>query len=251
MKYFNAGESLEFILAENKEITYHIHNHVSKYVVGLVLDGNVELVQNAQTTLCVQDDLFIIPVFAAHALRLMDLSSRLLVLCIADSFLEQNDESICSHKLQCLTASLRESCLINETQETAFFDALDVICRMNKEKEKLPEPIEIVTRKVVEMPEENWNLDELADSIYINKYYLIRKFKKTIGLTPHYFQIQNRIRKAQRLLLTDRSISDTAVEMGFFDQSHFDKAFRAVMGISPQEYVTSIESLHQKTQEKE
>ncbi|NLK95282.1 MAG: AraC family transcriptional regulator [Clostridiales bacterium] len=59
-------------------------------------------------------------------------------------------------------------------------------------------------------------------------------------LTPHYFQIQNRIRKSQLLLQQGYSVVFTASEIGFYDQSHFVKSFRKVFGISPLEYIYSL-----------
>lgn len=37
----------------------------------------------------------------------------------------------------------------------------------------------------------------MAQNAFLNKYHFIRSFKAEAGLTPHQFQIQNRIRKAQ------------------------------------------------------
>lgn len=88
-------------------------------------------------------------------------------------------------------------------------------------------------------------IEALAADIFVSKYYLIRKFKNCIGMTPHRFCIQNRIRKSQGMLDEDKSISGIATEMGFYDQSHFDKAFRRIVGISPSEYVHSKKKIEQ------
>lgn len=73
--------------------------------------------------------------------------------------------------------------------------------------------------------------------MYTSKYHLlIRKFKEEIGLTPHEFQIQNQIRKAQRLLEHDLLVAEVVLAAGFYDQSHFIKHFRNIMGITPSEY---------------
>ena len=65
------------------------------------------------------------------------------------------------------------------------------------------------------------SVETLAADIYVSKYYFIRKFRNSIGMTPHQFCIQNRIRKSQRLLDGKKTISGIAAEMGFYDQSHF------------------------------
>lgn len=79
--------------------------------------------------------------------------------------------------------------------------------------------------------------------MYLSKYYMIRKFKNDVGLTPHKFLLQNRIRKAQRLLQKGLKVADVAAEMGFYDQSHFVKSFRKVMKIPPEEYLQSVKKI--------
>lgn len=241
MRYFHSGEAIEFVLAENKEHTYGKHNHVSKYVAGLILTGCVEIFDGVKTIEAIEDDLFIIPIYRVHALKLKDTKAKVITMCVGVEFLEQYSIDEGKKNLTALMQHLFQDKLINEKQESAYLDAYDVIYQMYQEQEKLPEQIHNITQKVIHTPEMDWNLDDLANSIYINKYYFIRKFKDTIGLTPHFFQIQNRIRKAQHLLQEGYSVTDTAMEMGFYDQSHFDKAFRNIMGISPKEYLESLE----------
>ena len=87
--------------------------------------------------------------------------------------------------------------------------------------------------------EEPVSLGQLAKDIHISKFHLIRKFKREVGMTPHRFHIQNRIRKAQSRLQKDENIAAVAVGMGFYDQSHFNKSFKKIVGISPKEYLDS------------
>lgn len=86
-------------------------------------------------------------------------------------------------------------------------------------------------------------LDTLAGELYISKYYLIRKCKRNLGLTPHKLHLQNRIRKAQALLSAKSSATEASVTTGFYDQSHFDRMFKKIVGISPTEYVASCKIL--------
>ena len=60
--------------------------------------------------------------------------------------------------------------------------------------------IKILTDKITSHPEQELSIETLAADIFVSKYYLIRKFRNSIGMTPHQFCIQNRIRKSQGLL---------------------------------------------------
>ena len=61
----------------------------------------------------------------------------------------------------------------------------------------------------------------MAKNALLSKYHFIRNFKAEVGLTPHQFQIQNRIRKAQRLIHKTDTITEVALATGFCNQSHF------------------------------
>ena len=107
--------------------------------------------------------------------------------------------------------------------------------------------IKILANKITSHPEQELSIKTLAADIFVSKYYLIRKFKNSVGMTPHQFCIQNRIRKSQGLLDEEKTISRIAAEMGFYDQSHFDKAFQKIVGISPSEYIHSKKQIVQST----
>jgi len=78
-------------------------------------------------------------------------------------------------------------------------------------------------------------LDEISKKYNLSKEHIIRVFKKELGLTPHAFITNYKINQAKNLLLTNslKSLSEVAIETGFYDQSHFSKAFKRVFAITP------------------
>ena len=79
-------------------------------------------------------------------------------------------------------------------------------------------------------------LPEIAASADCSVYHLCRIFKKFAGVTVHQFLTQLRLRNAlERLLDSDRSILNVALDLGFSSQSHFTSAFRMAFGLSPGE----------------
>ena len=79
-------------------------------------------------------------------------------------------------------------------------------------------------------------LDDMAMQTHFSKYHLLRLFKQEVGLTPHQFQLQNRIRKAQKQILCCTSMAEVALDAGFCDQSHFIRQFEKLLGLSPTRY---------------
>ena len=58
--------------------------------------------------------------------------------------------------------------------------------------------------------------------------------KASTGVSPHRYQLDTRIGKAQELLLMKgESLSMVAAATGFADQSHFTRTFKRVTGATP------------------
>ena len=83
-------------------------------------------------------------------------------------------------------------------------------------------------------------LNELADKVYFNPTYFIRRFKILWGLAPMKFVNKIRIEKAKQLLISkDLSVSMVAEKCGFKSLHYFSRTFKQEEGISPTEYVNS------------
>ncbi|SJZ99262.1 AraC family transcriptional regulator [Vibrio cincinnatiensis] len=90
-----------------------------------------------------------------------------------------------------------------------------------------------------DFPQADVSLTELANLAEISPFHLVRAFQKQFGFPPHAYQIQARLRYAKTLLKAGHSISDTAQECGFHDQSHLHRHFKKAMGITPRQYMNS------------
>ncbi len=93
---------------------------------------------------------------------------------------------------------------------------------------------------IMEKPENIYLIEEMAEDSQVSPYHMIRKFKKAFGLTPHQFQIQCKVRKAQKLLETEKSIPEVAYEAGFCDQSHLDRCFQKIVGMTPSQFQDAL-----------
>ena len=86
---------------------------------------------------------------------------------------------------------------------------------------------------------DDFSLADLASRAHLSPYHFLRVFTACTGIPPHLYQQQVRIRQAKSRLLQGASLSETAVETGFGDQSHFSNVFKKMVGITPGEYVKS------------
>jgi len=84
-------------------------------------------------------------------------------------------------------------------------------------------------------------LAEMADQVDVSPHYFAMLFKRTVGVPPHHYVLQERIREARRLLAVGRmSISELALNLGFSDQSHFSRMFRKMTGTTPKRYQSTV-----------
>lgn len=79
-------------------------------------------------------------------------------------------------------------------------------------------------------------LDELSELAGMNKYQLIQSVKLVTGLTHVAWRQNQRIVEARRMLRDGHSLVDTANLLGFTDQSHFHRVFRAHVAATPGKY---------------
>jgi AraC family transcriptional regulator len=85
--------------------------------------------------------------------------------------------------------------------------------------------------------EEHLGLSAMARVAGISPYYFCREFKKTMGITPYGYIVQQRIDRAKALLRNSSStITDIAEQLLFATPSHFTSTFRKQVGCTPSEF---------------
>jgi AraC family transcriptional regulator len=60
-----------------------------------------------------------------------------------------------------------------------------------------------------------------------------RSFSVSFGMPPHRYVQKRRIEAASRMLRSERSIVDIALELGFYSHTHFTRVFREHTGTTP------------------
>ena len=79
-------------------------------------------------------------------------------------------------------------------------------------------------------------LEEICQAAELSPSYLIRAFKQHYGMTPHAFVVNQRVQFAQARLRDGEPIADVALEAGFADQAHFQRAFKQHLAATPGQY---------------
>src|SRR5690606_28765236 len=79
-------------------------------------------------------------------------------------------------------------------------------------------------------------LNELAATAGLSRFYFLRAFRREVGVPPHAYLTGRRIAAAKGLLDGDQPLSEVALACGFYDQSHFTRAFKGATGVTPGQY---------------
>ena len=85
-------------------------------------------------------------------------------------------------------------------------------------------------------------LDDLATEAYCAKNYLVRLFKKEIGVTPYQYIKNYRMGVASDYLIKGYTLKEIAKMVGYSDGYAFATAFYKTFGIYPSEYVGRIQN---------
>lgn len=77
------------------------------------------------------------------------------------------------------------------------------------------------------------SLEAMSAQTGLSKFAFLRQFKQAFGLTPHAYLTQLRVEQGRALLCAGMSVAEVAQQVGFYDQSHFVKAFKRAFGSAP------------------
>ncbi len=101
-------------------------------------------------------------------------------------------------------------------------------------------PVARALARLDEAPARSVTLAELADLVGVSRFQVLRGFVREVGITPHAYLVQRRVRLARRLLARGLAPADAAIEAGFCDQSHMTRAFVRQLGVTPGRYRAAL-----------
>lgn len=131
----------------------------------------------------------------------------------------------------------QQDVLRKQSAAVEFFSDLQL--RLNPVEPPLREPnfkleraADFIRRHCTEL----LSLDDICTAAELSPSYLIRAFKQHFGMTPHAFLVNQRIQFARECLRRGQLIADVALEAGFADQAHFQRAFKQHLAATPGQY---------------
>lgn len=94
-----------------------------------------------------------------------------------------------------------------------------------------------LARDILRDPDQSLSVREIARASAMSPFHFIRQFQALFGETPHQVRIQARLERAKHLLaLSDYSVTDVCMEVGFSSLGSFSDLFSRRIGVPPSAY---------------
>ena len=132
-----------------------------------------------------------------------------------------------------------EACTtISDLAEIAHTMQADFIQRVHRcRTSHLSQPVQACCEYISIHLEDKLALEQLAQQVGYTEYYLSKKFKREVGLTPSEYIRNARLKRAALLLRsTQEDVQEISERLHFCSQSYFADQFRRLFGLTPTEY---------------
>jgi AraC-like DNA-binding protein len=82
---------------------------------------------------------------------------------------------------------------------------------------------------------------DLARDLGVSQDTLEKRFRRIVGGSPKQFASIVRLRRAIELARESGTLTTLALDAGYYDQSHFNRDFRATTGFAPSEFFGTVQ----------
>lgn len=257
------GSSVELMRTSYHAQSFPKHTH-DFFTIGLVLRGAGTLWYRGAVHLARPGEVVVIPPGEVHtgsvapgAGVLEYLAAHVPAEVVADCFddvvggetdLEAPvilDDAVAS-QLRRLEHAVSGDAVACHSAEEALTNAVGLLVRRHRRRGSMSASDRTAEPRVVHIAREllddcygdntQTSLKALSLRIGVSPFHLVRVFTRAVGLSPHQYLVQTRIRHATRLLAQGMPCSFVAAMTGFADQSHLTTQFKRYLGITPASY---------------
>lgn len=163
MRYFQWKEyPVEAVLSEHMEKQFGTHNHVGHYVISLLLSGKAKV----------------------------EMAGKEREYGVGEVEKERRQENQAEKEGLNKILTGRITAAIKQVYELH-----------GKAGKGFGKEIAVLAEKMIAHSEQEIQMEDWEKTAFMSRYYLIRKFKSALGMTPHQFQIQNRIRRGHLVII--------------------------------------------------
>jgi AraC-like DNA-binding protein len=109
-------------------------------------------------------------------------------------------------------------------------------------KNPMPDEAILTVNRIIESIASDWsiiNVDDVVARFHMSKRTLQRLFSQYVGVSPKWVIQRYRLQEAAERLANGeyKDWARLALDLGYFDQAHFIKDFKNIIGVTPAEFV--------------
>lgn len=248
--FYNAGE-IEIVFGEGQH-SFPWHTHES-FCIGIILEGKALMRIGEEEAVIEEGTCFINPSHVGIKIEPKG-KYKYITVCFKEDCKDKfNNMALKSYFIKIQQPErFKDLCqkFIQSKQDKLFADDIKqlieevIIIKDRKSNEEAKQSSEQIVMKacsyIKEHLEEKFSLDELAKATAISKYYLIRIFKKEMGVSPNQYYIQEKMRIIKEEAMSIENTAYMAATLSFSDESHLCNTFKKWMGISLKEYKKNV-----------
>ncbi len=221
-----SDSTFEILRVENFCHSYPVHTH-NRVCMGRIDSGKKILILNGKQYTLEKGQWFFIPAHMPHSC------------CDGDRSGKTGYTVFCADAVEILINAIRQYDINLST--LAVNNAENVsTCFETTEYINVIDPL---IRKIVNFIDKNYEqpltTNQLAVTYCLSPFHLLHRFKKNIGISLHQYILQTRVRKFRKKAEQNKTLTEQALDCGFYDQSHLNRIFKRYTGITPFEYVKS------------
>ncbi len=254
--YKSKDRNLSIVCGRGVSKSFPMHRHKS-ISLGMVLKGSRRLTIFKHKYIIAEGDVFIINSEEPHSIgEVKNREHDYIVLSILPQLIIQNlgndqirFKNIIDSPVLAKHLSGLFEILIKNKSIGSLLDIASIVKSMEQYK-TVPPYLSITDNRLLKAKNhldqsvtDTHSLESLADKASLSVFHFSRLFKKYIGMSPHRYLLDNRLRCARELLEMGHTIFDIAIAAGFYDSSHFIRHFSKYYGVSPLEYQKGITHL--------
>lgn len=243
-------EGVEIKLCRNDAYLFkqHVHNELS---LGYIIEGSTDLTLNDKIIYFSSGDGVVIPPLMTHRCAPNDINHWAYIMLFVDpsyygDFVSYNQaKRLTGEPLQKLKDFIDQ--LLSETSRDALESILiELLVEYGEKGNDEPaadnsgDVAKTIHDFIISHIKEDISLDKLQEISGLNKFSIIRGFKKQYVTTPAAYHLQCRIAEAKMLLSKGAAVFDVCAELGFYDQAHLIREFKKMYGVTPGAYIEQL-----------
>lgn len=238
--YIARQAGLEFVFNSGRAVAYPMHTHVSVYTVTLVRRGTALVLNSGGQRAHTAGEVYVDAPHEPHRPAYSE-GHDLVSLCVRKKLFggmnQPGLEALCLEHAR----GVVDRRLLTPEELTALMRGIaEVYCGLPQHRRQgrtpefrhsLPSATHDSLPGAPSLPE-----GQPAASGRGHVWRRLRRFKRAMGIPPHQYEVQSRVRAAKKMLSTPMSIAEAAALAGFYDQSHLNRWFNRCIGLTPRVY---------------